>query len=137
MAVLLLSGFCGETEYEHDETLDLLDKTRFDSGFLFKYSERSKTHAARHLEDDVPESTKGRRLSQIISLFRERQLEKNKEDLGRIHVVSTAFYATSFSCAPLVFSLQQFSSINLWMFSINQLVILPRAVCNHTLKIGE
>lgn len=94
LTVLLHPGFCGETEYEHDETLDLLDKTRFDSGFLFKYSERSKTHAARHLVDDVPVATKGRRLSQIISLFRKRQLEKNIKDLGRKHVVRAISIAT-------------------------------------------
>ncbi|GMH44867.1 hypothetical protein BSKO_12819 [Bryopsis sp. KO-2023] len=83
----IIAGFCGETEVEHDETLDLMDKVGYESGFLFKYSERNKTHASRHLKDDVTEEVKGRRLSQIINMFRKRQMEKSAAEIGRQHLV--------------------------------------------------
>lgn len=70
--------------------MDLLDKTAFDAGFLFKYSERSKTYAARHLSDDVPETVKTRRLSQLLKIFRERQLERTLAEVGKIHLVRIA-----------------------------------------------
>ena len=53
-----ISGFCGETEADHLETLTLLEQVRFDKAFMFAYSLREKTHAHRKLVDDVPEETK-------------------------------------------------------------------------------
>jgi tRNA-2-methylthio-N6-dimethylallyladenosine synthase len=64
----ILSGFSGETEADHAQTLALMSEIRFDSAFMFRYSERDLTYAAKKLPDDVPESVKKRRLAEIISL---------------------------------------------------------------------
>ena len=62
----IISSFCSETEEEHKDTLSLMDYVKFDYGFMFKYSERPNTKAARKFEDDVPEEIKSRRLTEII-----------------------------------------------------------------------
>jgi tRNA-2-methylthio-N6-dimethylallyladenosine synthase len=64
----IIAGFCGETEDEHAETLSLMRKAGFDFAYMFKYSERPGTSAARHLKDNVPEEVKTLRLNEIISL---------------------------------------------------------------------
>ena len=64
----ILSGFSGETEDDHQETLSLMRQVRFDSAFMFSYSERSLTFAAKKLPDDVPTDVKKRRLKEIIDL---------------------------------------------------------------------
>jgi tRNA-2-methylthio-N6-dimethylallyladenosine synthase len=64
----ILSGFCGETEADHHATLACMTELRFDSAFMFSYSERSGTYSARHLVDDVPVAVKKRRLTEIIAL---------------------------------------------------------------------
>lgn len=64
------TGFCGETEEEHADTLDLLRHTRYDTAFLFSYSERAKTYASRHLPDDVPDDVKRRRLAEAFEAYR-------------------------------------------------------------------
>ena len=64
----IIAGFCSETEEEHQATIELLKKVRFDSAFMFQYSQRPNTKAARHFEDDVPLETKTRRLNEIIEL---------------------------------------------------------------------
>ncbi len=64
----LMVGFCGETEAEHAQTLALIEQLRFDSAFMFAYSDRGITHASRKLVDDVPAATKKRRLSEVIEL---------------------------------------------------------------------
>lgn len=81
------AGFCGETEEEHLDTLDLIRKTQYDQAFMFAYSEREKTHAARHLEDDVPAEVKSRRLQEIIAAFRDGQLKQFQAEVGRTHLV--------------------------------------------------
>ena len=58
----VITGFCGETQEEHEATLSLMDEVRYDMAFMFKYSERPKTLAERKFEDDVPEDVKGARL---------------------------------------------------------------------------
>ena len=63
----IITGFCGETEEDHQLTLGLLEEVRFDMAFMFKYSERPKTLAARKYADDVPEDVKGRRLREVIA----------------------------------------------------------------------
>ncbi|KAL3133161.1 hypothetical protein ABBQ38_007054 [Trebouxia sp. C0009 RCD-2024] len=83
----IISGFCGETEEEHLDTLDLIRKTQYDQAFMFAYSEREKTHAARHLEDDVPPDVKSRRLQEIIAAFRDGQLKQFQAEVGRTHLV--------------------------------------------------
>ncbi|MEM9458023.1 MAG: tRNA (N6-isopentenyl adenosine(37)-C2)-methylthiotransferase MiaB [Myxococcota bacterium] len=64
----LMVGFCGETEADHAQTLSLMDELRFDSAFMFAYSDRGITHAARKLDDDVPPAVKKRRLQEVIDL---------------------------------------------------------------------
>ena len=64
----ILSGFSGETEADHQATLDVMRAVRFDSAFMFAYSERDLTYAAKKLPDDVPAEVKKRRLAEIIAL---------------------------------------------------------------------
>lgn len=79
----LIAGFSGETEEEHLETLSLMREVGYDFAYMFKYSERPGTFAARHLPDDVPEEVKSRRLQEIITLQNELGLESNRRDVGR------------------------------------------------------
>ncbi len=76
-------GFCGETLDDHAETLSLMREVGYDSAFMFKYSERPGTFAARHYADDVPEEEKIRRLNEIIALQNELSLESNRRDIGK------------------------------------------------------
>ncbi|MBP5680500.1 MAG: tRNA (N6-isopentenyl adenosine(37)-C2)-methylthiotransferase MiaB [Bacteroidales bacterium] len=76
-------GFCGETLQDHADTLSLMREVGYDSAFMFKYSERPGTYAARHFEDDVPEEEKIRRLNEIIALQNELSLESNHRDVGK------------------------------------------------------
>ncbi|MCX4239953.1 tRNA (N6-isopentenyl adenosine(37)-C2)-methylthiotransferase MiaB [Paraliomyxa miuraensis] len=62
----LMVGFCGETEDEHAQTLALMDEVRFDSAFMFAYSDRGITYASKKMSDDVPEAVKKQRLQQVI-----------------------------------------------------------------------
>ena len=64
----LMVGFCGETEADHQDTLSLMHEVRFDSAFMFRYSDRGITYAARKLSDDVPDEVKARRLQEVIDL---------------------------------------------------------------------
>lgn len=75
-------GFHGETEEDHAETLSLMREVGFDMAFMFKYSERPGTHAAKHLPDDVPEEIKIRRLNEIIALQNELSHASNLRDIG-------------------------------------------------------
>jgi len=79
----VFAGFCGETEEDHLQTLSLMETVRFDMAFMFKYSERPGTYASKHQEDDVPEETKNRRLSEIIALQNKISLKNNKDDIGK------------------------------------------------------
>lgn len=83
----IIAGFCGETEAEHAETLSLMEIVRYDHAFMFAYSERPQTYAARKFVDDVPEDVKKRRLSEIIDLQRAHGLESNRRDVGTTQVV--------------------------------------------------
>ncbi|MCA9648429.1 MAG: tRNA (N6-isopentenyl adenosine(37)-C2)-methylthiotransferase MiaB [Myxococcales bacterium] len=79
----LMVGFCGETEDEHAQTLSLMEELRFDSAFMFAYSDRGITYAAKRLEDDVPEATKKRRLSEVIELQERHTRASHERELGR------------------------------------------------------
>ena len=79
----IIAGFCGETEEEHQETLSLMREVGFDFAYMFKYSERPGTGAARHMKDDVPEKVKTRRLNEIIALQNELSAASKKADLGK------------------------------------------------------
>ncbi|MDZ7634181.1 MAG: radical SAM protein [Bacteroidales bacterium] len=79
----IIAGFCGETEEEHQETLSLMREVGFDFAYMFKYSERPDTKAARHMKDDVPEDIKTRRLNEIIALQNELSTISKKADVGK------------------------------------------------------
>ncbi|GAB4822700.1 hypothetical protein N2152v2_009746 [Parachlorella kessleri] len=83
----IISGFCGESEEDHAATLDLMRRTGFDQAFMFAYSDREKTYAAKHLQDDVPEEVKGRRLAEVIAAFREGLHQRCQQEVGRRHLV--------------------------------------------------
>lgn len=83
----IIAGFCGETEDEHADTLSLMEAVRYDHAFMFAYSERPSTFAARKFEDDVPEAVKKRRLAEIIALQNRVSAEKNARLVGRREVV--------------------------------------------------
>jgi len=79
----IIAGFCGETEEEHRETLSLMRAVGFDFAYMFKYSERPDTKAARHMKDDVPDKIKTRRLNEIIALQNELSAVSKKADVGK------------------------------------------------------
>ena len=79
-----IAGFCGETEEEHEDTVSLIRQVKYESAFMFAYSMREKTGAARRLTDDVPEATKKRRLAEIIAAQREEALLANEAEIGKI-----------------------------------------------------
>lgn len=79
----IMCGFHSETEEDHQETLSLMREVGFDSAFMFKYSERPGTYAAKKMEDDVPEEVKGRRLQEIIDLQLELSQKSNEQDVGK------------------------------------------------------
>ena len=79
----VMVGFCGETEADHAETLSLLQEVRFDSAFMFRYSDRGITQAARRLADDVPDEVKGKRLRDVIALQEEHTRAAHAAWIGR------------------------------------------------------
>jgi tRNA-2-methylthio-N6-dimethylallyladenosine synthase len=83
----VITGFCGETEEEHQETLSLMDFVEYDFAYMFKYSERPKTLAERRFEDDIPEEVKGRRLNEIIEKQLAHSLKSNQKQIGTIQKV--------------------------------------------------
>lgn len=83
----IISGFCTETEEDHQETIDIVKTCKFDLAYMYSYSERPGTLAARRYKDDVSEEVKARRLSEIISVHRFNSAESNKNELGKIHTV--------------------------------------------------
>jgi len=83
----MIAGFCEESQSEHEESVDLLKKVQYDSAFLFAYSRREKTHAARKYIDNVPQEVKIRRLTELIDTYRHGVYEKAKEEIGRRHLV--------------------------------------------------
>jgi tRNA-2-methylthio-N6-dimethylallyladenosine synthase len=80
----IIAGFCTETEDDHQQTLSLMNEAGYDFAYMFKYSERPNTKAARKLQDDVPNDVKTRRLNEIIALQNRLSLESNQRDIGKI-----------------------------------------------------
>ena len=78
----IFAGYCSETEEDHQASLSLMRECGYDSAFMFKYSERPGTYAARHLADDVPEDVKVRRLEELIALQNELSAESNRRCVG-------------------------------------------------------
>jgi len=83
----MIAGFCTETEEEHQDTLTLMQYAKFDFSYMFYYSERPGTLAARKYADDIPLEVKKRRLNEIIALQRDLSYERNQRDVGKIHRV--------------------------------------------------
>lgn len=79
----IIAGFCGETLEDHNDTLSLMKEVGFDQAFMFQYSERPDTKAARHFKDDVPAEEKTRRLNEIIALHNELSLQANRKEIGK------------------------------------------------------
>lgn len=83
----IIAGFCTETIEDHQATLDIMSWVGYDSAYMFKYSERPGTLAAKKYKDDVPEQEKTRRLNEIIALQRDLSLQNNKKDVGKVFEV--------------------------------------------------
>ena len=83
----IITGFCTETEEEHADTLSLMEWAGFDYAYMFAYSERPKTLAERKYDDDVPETVKNRRLTEVINLQQNLSKASNERDLGKVFEV--------------------------------------------------
>ena len=79
----IIAGFCGETEQDHQDTLSIMREVGYDSAFMFQYSERPGTLAARNYPDDVTPEEKNRRLNEIIGLQNQLSLESYRKDVGK------------------------------------------------------
>ena len=89
----VIAGFCGETEEEHADTLSMIDFVKYDMSYMFKYSERPGTFAARKYKDDVDEEVKSRRLDEIIAKQSGYSLERNKEAVGQTQKILVEGFA--------------------------------------------
>jgi tRNA-2-methylthio-N6-dimethylallyladenosine synthase len=117
----VITGFCGETGEDHLQTLSLMEQVRYDMAFMFKYSERPKTLAARKYPDDVPDEVKARRLQEVIDLQMKNAAERN-----RLHVNKTQ--------EVLIEGMSKRSTEHVYgRTSQNAVVIIPRA----DLKAGD
>ena len=83
----MIAGFCTETEEDHQQSLSLMEWAGYDFAYMFKYSERPGTKAARKLKDDVPEEVKTKRLNEIISLQNRLSAKSKRQDTGKVHTV--------------------------------------------------
>jgi tRNA-2-methylthio-N6-dimethylallyladenosine synthase len=83
----IITGFCGETEEQHQDTVSLIDWGKFNFAYMFFYSERPGTLAERKFEDDVPEEVKKRRLAEVIALQQKNQLEMSPNHVGKLYKV--------------------------------------------------
>ncbi len=89
----IITGFCGETEEEHEDTKSLMNLVEYDYAYMFKYSERPKTLAERRFDDDVPEDVKGRRLTEIVDMQQAHSLKNNQKQIGNIDRVLVEGYS--------------------------------------------
>jgi tRNA-2-methylthio-N6-dimethylallyladenosine synthase len=83
----IITGFCTETEEEHQDTLSIIKWARFSMSYMFYYSERPGTPAAKKLQDDVPEEIKKRRLQEVVDCQRLVSLDHNLADVGKVFKV--------------------------------------------------
>ena len=79
----IISGFCSETEEDHQDTLSLMDYVKYDFSYMFNYSERPNTQAQRKFKDDIPQDVKSRRLAEIIDKQSAHSLERNQSYVGK------------------------------------------------------
>jgi tRNA-2-methylthio-N6-dimethylallyladenosine synthase len=89
----MITGFCTETEAEHQDTLSLMDYVQYDFSYMFFYSERPGTLAAKKYQDDIPLEVKKRRLSEIIDHQAGISLKRNRLDVGKVHKVLVEGYS--------------------------------------------
>eukprot|EP01026_Neomeris_dumetosa_P074006 TRINITY_DN7670_c0_g1_i5.p3 TRINITY_DN7670_c0_g1~~TRINITY_DN7670_c0_g1_i5.p3 ORF type:complete len:246 (+),score=23.69 TRINITY_DN7670_c0_g1_i5:316-1053(+) len=89
----IIVGFCGETDEEFQDTLNLMRYVKYDQAFMFAYSDRGKTYASRHYQDDVPPDVKAARLQQIVATFREKLLQQNLLEVGKLHLILVEGYS--------------------------------------------
>ncbi|QNL20638.1 tRNA (N6-isopentenyl adenosine(37)-C2)-methylthiotransferase MiaB [Hyphobacterium sp. CCMP332] len=117
----MITGFCSETEEEHQDTLSLMKEVKYDFSYMFFYSERPGTLAAKKYSDNISLEDKKRRLAEIIALQSQLSLERNKKDLGKVHKV-------------LVEGLSKKSDRDLYgRNSANKVVVFPK----ENYKIGQ
>lgn len=83
----IITGFCGETEEQHADTVALMEQVKYDLAYMFIYSERDRTVAQRKFEDDVPAEVKSRRLTEIITAHKKGAAEVNELEIGRRHLI--------------------------------------------------
>jgi tRNA-2-methylthio-N6-dimethylallyladenosine synthase len=83
----MITGFCTETDDDHKESLSLMEWAGYDFAYMFKYSERPGTKAARKYKDDVPEEVKSARLSEMIALQNKLSVKSKKNDAGKVYDV--------------------------------------------------
>jgi len=83
----MITGFCTEAQEDHEESLSLMDLAGFDFAYMFKYSERPGTKAAKKYKDDIPENIKSERLSEMISLQSKLSAKSKKNDVGKVFKV--------------------------------------------------
>jgi tRNA-2-methylthio-N6-dimethylallyladenosine synthase len=89
----LITGFCGETEEQHQDTLSLMDWAQYDFAYMFSYSERPGTAAAKKFADDIPAEVKSRRLSEIVAKQQELSALRTKPGVGKVHRVLIEGYS--------------------------------------------
>ena len=119
----MIAGFCTETEEEHQDTLSIMEHSKYDYAYMFFYSERPGTLAARRYQDDVPLEIKKRRLQEIVDLQSRLSLESNQRDLGKTFKV--------------LIEGESKRSADDWMgrSSQNKVIIFPKE--NYDLKKGD
>jgi tRNA-2-methylthio-N6-dimethylallyladenosine synthase len=83
----IITGFCSETEEDHQQTLEVIESVKYELAYTYEYSERPGTLAARRYPDDIPAEVKNRRLNEIIALHRSHSELKNKEEIGKMHLI--------------------------------------------------
>lgn len=89
----MITGFCTETEEEHQDTISLMDYVKYDFSYMFFYSERPGTLAAKKYEDDIPLEIKKRRLAEVIEKQQEVSLVRNQLEIGKVHEILVEGYS--------------------------------------------
>ena len=82
-----IAGFCGETEEQFHETISLIEEVKYDMTYLFSYSMRDKTHAYHNMVDNISQEVKKERLNRMIEVFKKHQLDNNKKEIGKHHII--------------------------------------------------
>ena len=89
----IITGFCDESDAEHNDTISIIKEVEWDFAYMYKYSERPKTLAQRRFKDNVPEKIKSNRLTEIINVQRNNSAKKNLEQVGKVHKVLIEGYS--------------------------------------------